>query len=296
MTKRADIKGQRFGKLVAQRYVGYIKTHAMWECLCDCGNIKITSVSALKDRRTTSCGCILVKNISGKIIGNWEVLNKYDKNGWNGRIRWLCRCSCGYTAFIHSCNLKSGKTKSCRKCSTKRIGKLKLKNLQGKVFGELTVIERGKDYITPKGDKQVTWICKCSCGKLTNRKSRELKSSTSCGCRTLKQSWIAEKVKLHFVNKYDGIEEYKIFKNPLTGRFLPFDLYIPKNKTFVEINGTQHYAFKEGLHKNKDEFKYSKYKDKIKRNFACKNGNYVEIDLRKIKTYQDAIAYIEKRL
>ena len=39
-----------------------------------------------------------------------------------------------------------------------------IKDLTGQTFGRLTVMERGPDYITPKGKKRVRWICKCSCG------------------------------------------------------------------------------------------------------------------------------------
>lgn len=48
-----NIKGQRFGMLVAQRYIG----NKNWECLCDCGNTKIVSGFNLRNNSTTSCGC-----------------------------------------------------------------------------------------------------------------------------------------------------------------------------------------------------------------------------------------------
>ena len=38
MGKVIDIRGQRFGRLVAQRQIGYSGDRkALWECLCDCG-------------------------------------------------------------------------------------------------------------------------------------------------------------------------------------------------------------------------------------------------------------------
>lgn len=54
-----DLVGYRFGKLIILRYLGStIKGgHAMWECLCDCGNITTTTTNHLNAGHTTSCGC-----------------------------------------------------------------------------------------------------------------------------------------------------------------------------------------------------------------------------------------------
>lgn len=52
-----DISGQRFGRLVAVKYA-FTKSHnSYWECLCDCGNLKIVAAHSLKRGNTTSCGC-----------------------------------------------------------------------------------------------------------------------------------------------------------------------------------------------------------------------------------------------
>ena len=54
-------------------------------------------------------------------------------------------------------------------------------DLIGKKFGRLTVIERLKE---KKYGKQVTWLCKCDCGKETIVTTGSLTShnTTSCGC------------------------------------------------------------------------------------------------------------------
>lgn len=49
-----DRTGQRFGKLVAQRYVGPRK----WEFLCDCGKTSVADIGNVTKGRTTSCGCV----------------------------------------------------------------------------------------------------------------------------------------------------------------------------------------------------------------------------------------------
>lgn len=61
-----DLSGQRFGRLVAIKYL-YTKytgqkvkqPHRMWLCRCDCGGTKIASSGDLLRLHTTSCGCKL---------------------------------------------------------------------------------------------------------------------------------------------------------------------------------------------------------------------------------------------
>ena len=62
----------------------------------------------------------------------------------------------------------------------------KLNDLTGQKFGMLTVIKRGKDYISPKGNKRVQWLCKCDCGNkeliLVASNNLTSKHTKSCGC------------------------------------------------------------------------------------------------------------------
>lgn len=56
MTKPLDITGQRFGRLVAVRYVES-RNGARWLCRCDCGNETVTSTRSMRYGSTKSCGC-----------------------------------------------------------------------------------------------------------------------------------------------------------------------------------------------------------------------------------------------
>ncbi len=60
----------------------------------------------------------------------------------------------------------------------------KLKDLTGERFGRLTVVERGKDYVSPSGRKLVKWVCRCDCGNLTEVSAAHLRQGdiVSCGC------------------------------------------------------------------------------------------------------------------
>lgn len=57
---KSDIIGQRFGKLVVERYVGIDKHgNTLFECKCDCGNISVVTRHSLTRDHTHSCGCIV---------------------------------------------------------------------------------------------------------------------------------------------------------------------------------------------------------------------------------------------
>ena len=56
---RADLTGQRFGRLTALEYAGSggKRNSAHWRCRCDCGNTCTVEDSHLKNGHTKSCGC-----------------------------------------------------------------------------------------------------------------------------------------------------------------------------------------------------------------------------------------------
>ena len=57
-SKRKDITGQKFGKLIAIKYHHTSPTkRTIWECKCDCGNISYVDITDLTSGKTQSCGC-----------------------------------------------------------------------------------------------------------------------------------------------------------------------------------------------------------------------------------------------
>ncbi len=68
-----DIKGQRFGRLIAMEYVGHDKyNNAKWRCICNCGKEKTTLMKFLRKGITQSCGCLhreIVRNMLIKETG-----------------------------------------------------------------------------------------------------------------------------------------------------------------------------------------------------------------------------------
>lgn len=102
-----------------------------------------------------------------------------------------------------------------------------IKDLTGKRFGKLTVIKRSNnDYISPKGNIKVKWVCICDCGNecevMGSFLTRPKKPQLSCGCYRLEKIKETEgKTKIY--NKYDLTGEYGIGYTQNNEKFI-FDL------------------------------------------------------------------------
>jgi len=245
----------------------------------------------------------VLEKLDGSIIKLWFF------DGWhvstNGTIiYWLCECSCKEKTktSVASRDLRNGHTKSCG-CYKKEVEKEYL-TLEGVTFGIIKVLKRVENTIQPNNTSKIQYLCKCECGNRKVIRAGDLKSghSKSCGC--LRESFISSKLKNYFQNNHEGIIEYRGLKNPKTKRWLRFDIYLPKEKVFIEIHGLQHYKlgnwhYRQSKNTKKspeEEFEYQKYKDKIKKKFAKKNGLYIEVDLRKIVSFEKTILEIEEKI
>ena len=58
MSKRLELAGQRFGRLVVKSFSHISKSHIYWNCVCICGNSKIVVSQSIRNGRTKSCGCL----------------------------------------------------------------------------------------------------------------------------------------------------------------------------------------------------------------------------------------------
>lgn len=315
-----DLTGNRFGRLFVIRrsenkYRGK-SSIVFWLCKCDCGNETIISGVELRRGDTSSCGCykkdhiseIHTINIVGEKYGRLTVVERAeDKVFPNGesKPRWLCLCDCGKESIVLGNSLRSGNTVSCGCYKNEVVSELKLIDLSGKRFGKLGVVERAKNN-NGSEIKPAKWVCLCDCGNSTIVNGSSLKRGATISCGCLSESIISHEVKIYFINNYEAKKEYKILKNPDTGSWLRYDVYIPSgldvriNGFYIEVHGKQHYGLdyfhirqsEEKRTSPEKEFEYQKYKDELKKKFAKKNGTYIEVDLRKIKTTEQAIEYI----
>jgi len=101
------------------------------------------------------------------------------ENTKTGKARWKCLCDCGNYALVSGTELRNGHTKSCG-CLHKDVAQKRIKNLVGKKFNRLLVIEKNNN----KKNKRITWNCLCDCGNYVTVNSNNLISGNtkSCGC------------------------------------------------------------------------------------------------------------------
>lgn len=61
--EKKDIRGQRFGRLVAIEPTRERKRGSVvWRCKCDCGNEAFMALACLQSKTTKSCGCVRKEN------------------------------------------------------------------------------------------------------------------------------------------------------------------------------------------------------------------------------------------
>lgn len=90
MGKFIDMSGFKFERLTVIKPTGIKKRGVyQWECLCECGKIKITCGNLLRSGHTKSCGCLFSPN-ENQYLKNLEVrLLKYSHiNEKNGCREW----------------------------------------------------------------------------------------------------------------------------------------------------------------------------------------------------------------
>lgn len=308
-----NIIGNKIGRVIVIQQLDSIvdsdgRRRELFECKCDCGNILNIRGDLLKYQKRDFCckDCLLKKqkeinteNLLGLKFGDLLVIEEGRKTS-NDRVSWICKCICGNTLSVRAASLKSGKKTRCTICSNKIKSKDHLIDISNCIFGFLRVT--GLNRIEKKNGAFWNVICDEKLGGCGNHiiVSRVALNSGQFSCGCTRESLIATLLKNHFKNAYLAEEEYKVLRNPETGYWLPYDIYIPSGKNkelngfYIEIHGIQHYKFVEFWHKTKEKFEYNKRLDKIKKRFAKKNGTYIEIDLRKIKTVEEAVEHVKK--
>lgn len=150
-------------------------------------------------------------DLTGQRFGDLTVLSYYGRDKSN-QIMWLCRCNCGVEKAIRGGDLRSGKTISCgcanrritsemmkKRAEEKRNNPTYRKDLKGKKFNRLTVIEFDKEKTMEKRQtstqKYSWWKCQCECGNIVSVASSSLIGghTQSCGCLSKEKAAITMK-------------------------------------------------------------------------------------------------------
>lgn len=307
-----SIDGMTFGDLIVlKRGEDYIypngKKRPRYWCKCICGRKHLFIKTSLMTGKVNNCPTCSnnkrVKNIVGKRFGRYlvlDILKSDSKRKSRGRY-YKCVCDCGNKREVLGSSLISGKSVSCGCYAIEKVMESKRIDIfSGDVFGDLTVL-----YFEGYKKRRSYFSCICSCGNKISVKGNSLKTgnTTSCGCNK-KESKIVKELKKYLGNKYSIEKEYNLFKNPKTNLWIRCDIYIKELNTYIEVNGHQHYVLnnwhKKQAEKNnttpENEFKKQKQRDAKVRRFCRKNGNYIEIDIRKLYSISLAIEYLEKEI
>lgn len=118
----------------------------------------------------------------GKLTVLYRAEDHIQPSGQHKRV-WHCKCDCGNECNVRANDLKSGNTTSCGCVQQESRGKSQLQDFTGQRFGKLVVLYRIPNHITPSGQQQRMWRCRCDCGKIIDVYAAQIKRGlTSCGC------------------------------------------------------------------------------------------------------------------
>lgn len=204
MSKRIDLTGQRFGRLIV------IKNEAIDEsrkclCLCDCGNEKVINRYSLLNGDTRSCGCLhreIFKKITTKHgQSNTKIYNIYNKminrcnnpkdkkySIYGGRGITVCdEWLNSFEAFFEWAIKNGFKENTTQKeCSLDRIdvnGNYEPDNCRWATAKQQANNKRNNHFLTYQGETHTI----CEWGDITGLSPRLIES------RIVKHNWSAEK-------------------------------------------------------------------------------------------------------
>lgn len=105
--KRENLTNKIFGNWTVESYAGNCK----WNCVCTCGTKRTVSTQALKEGRSTNCGCKRCDDLTGQRFGRLIVMERSATIG--KKTMWKCRCDCGNIIKVDGYNLRKRITQSC---------------------------------------------------------------------------------------------------------------------------------------------------------------------------------------
>ncbi len=148
-------------------------------------------------------------DLTGRTFGQLTILRRGPNVG--ASAGWLCSCSCSQEKLVSSSHLTTGRTRSCG-CQQYPVI-----DLTGQKFGRLTILRRGPNI---GKNKEVGWICSCSCGEESLVSSNCLRrgNTKSCGC-------------LHRKHGLSGTRVYHVWNNMMSR------CYNEKHKNYHQYGG-----------------------------------------------------------
>lgn len=131
MPRKPDLTiiGETFNNLrvdkLTDKYNSY--NRRLYECTCLlCGKKRFATKQNLKKGEIKDCGSHWAYNdITNQRFGKLKALYVIDKKSTKNRCKiWHCKCDCGKECDVFSCDLVSGKVRSCGCMKSESIKKL----------------------------------------------------------------------------------------------------------------------------------------------------------------------------
>lgn len=135
---RIDLTGQKFNKLLVQRYAYTKGKEAFWECVCECGNVALVRAHSLIGSNTKSCGCLKKESKNkGSKNGMWvgDKIKPHPLHGWIKRHKpkpTYCE-NCGKNPPYDLANISQEYKRDindfewlCRSCHMTKDGRMSL--------------------------------------------------------------------------------------------------------------------------------------------------------------------------
>lgn len=121
------MEGKKFGKWTVLNLIKTEKPGKQYECMCECGNIRIKAGTELRAGKGMQCReCQYEKLYNpdkeiGKKYGKWIII-KY--LGIHRKLQQFeARCECGFIGIHAAADLRSKKSLQCQTCSNKEKAK-----------------------------------------------------------------------------------------------------------------------------------------------------------------------------
>jgi len=125
------MEGKTFGKWTVLNLIKTDKPGKQYECMCECGNIRIKAGTELRAGKGMQCrDCQYAKLYDpekeiGRLYGKWRIIEYL---GIHRKLQqFKARCKCGFIGTHCAADLRAGKSKQCSTCHNRENAQ---KNIQ----------------------------------------------------------------------------------------------------------------------------------------------------------------------
>lgn len=267
-----DLTGKKFGRWTVLEKTDEVTSDRdrYWLCQCECGTVKKVRGSSLRRGLSNSCGCLKKEKLKERVdlvnqrFDKLTVLSKAKIQSKPGETLWQCKCDCGNECEKTTTYLHRNLFHSCGCYGKEQVAALNKKNLLGKRFGKLTVIQETNER---SNSGNIIWLCQCDCGNMIEVPTNSLTTGNTSSCGCINYS-IGEK-NIENILKQNNI----IFKSQyvITG-LKRFDFALLNEEghpyRFIEFDGKQHFTDISGIWNSQETLEDIQKRDKGKNEYA----------------------------